>query len=305
MPDLARLSALLSDHPSPTSEAIARAVDALLERHACSAPRPGDDDEADMRHAFRWLLRMAERTHRRLLDTPAAVDGELLRRFEAVLQKRPARDSEHAQLHVDPASSLRRAEIVRAFVERNPGPVLAVGDDDALTLALALMGVPDLHAVDIDERILAFLAESARDIGATIDVARTDVLNEPLPVSLRKRCAAVVTDPIRSLEPTLAFVLFGAAAMRRDAPSRLFLCDHPEWSFEHGVVVETLEHSGFRIVASHEDLHAYPLDANAIDTDRIAAELGVDARWLRELAEQTCAWSNLYEIERGGLARTE
>jgi branched-chain polyamine synthase A-like protein len=300
---LARL--LRGDDPHadlPSADAIASAAATILARHGCERPEPGADDEADVRHALYWLVRMAERTYRRLFDPPPAPDAELAARFEALLAERPERDAEHAQLHVDAASSLRRAEIVRGFVARYPGPVLAVGDDDAVTLALALLGVPELHAVDIDERVLGFVAAAARSIGARVEVAKADVLGEPVPPPLRKRCAAVITDPIRSLEPTLAFVLFGAAAMRRDAPSRLFFCDHPEWSFEHALAVEALAGAGLHIVETHEDVHAYPLDAGAIDTDRMARELDLDPAWLRELASSTSAWSNLYVLSRDSLA---
>ena len=273
-------------------------IAALLETHGCERPAPGADDDADLRHALWWLLRMAERTHRRLMEPPAAPDRGLLTRFATLLEARPGRDESYAQLHVDPASSLRRAAHVRDHIARHPGPVLAVGDDDAVTLALALMGVPSLFAVDIDERILAFLSESASEVGGAIEVARVDVLEEPVPSALRRRCAAVLADPIRSLEPTLGFLLFGAAALRRDAPARMFWADHPDWSFEHGEVVQTLAGAGLEVVATHEDEHAYPLDARALDLPRMARELSLDLAWLRELAVATSGWSSLYVLER-------
>src|SRR5690606_9235996 len=167
--------------PEPSMEDVRRGVRALMDRHGCARPEPGADDHADVRHALWWLLRMAERSCARALDPQPAPDPELRARFTALLDPRPARDDAHAQLHIDAASTLRRAAKVRAHVAAHPGPVLAVGDDDALTLALALMGVPDLHAVDIDERILEFLASAAASIGSRIEVARVDVEGEPVP----------------------------------------------------------------------------------------------------------------------------
>lgn len=281
-----------------SAAAITAAADSLLARHGCGRPPPGADDEADVRHALWWLVRMAERTARRALAPPPEPDRALVQRFAELCRARPARDEEYAQLHVDPASTLRRAELVRAHLARHPGPVLAVGDDDAVTLALALMGARDLFAVDIDERVLSFLADAAARAGAAIETRRVDVLAEPVPVELRRRCAAVIADPVRSLEPTLGFLLFGAAALRRDAPSRLFWADHPDWSFEHAEVAEALAQVGLRVVETHEDLHAYPLDEAALDLARIARELDLDEAWLRELATRTSAWSSLYVLER-------
>jgi hypothetical protein len=273
-------------------------VEEILARHGAARPAPGADDEADMRHALHWLLRMAETTHRRASTPAAPVDPVVLARFEALLAERPPRDVEHAQLHIDAASSLRRAQVVRAHAVKHPGAVLAVGDDDAVTLALALLGQRELFAVDIDPRILAFLSRAAREIGAHIEVAEVDVLGAPLPSSLRRRCTAVLTDPIRDMDATIGFLLFGAAALSREVPSRLYWADHPDWSFEHGEVVAALERAGLHVAEVHEDLHAYPLEPGVIDLDRIARELAIDAAWLKNVASLTRAWSHLYALER-------
>ncbi|HEY8427733.1 MAG TPA: bis-aminopropyl spermidine synthase family protein, partial [Sandaracinaceae bacterium] len=188
----AKLGELLAGRSDATPARVSEAVAALLARHGCARPPPGADDESDARHALYWLLRMAERTHRRAVRPLAPVDGALVARFEALAQGRPGRDAAHGQLHVDTASTIRRAEIVRTHLARCPGPVLAVGDDDLVTLALAMMGVAELFAVDIDERILAFLAERAAHAGGRIEVRRVDVLEEPVPAALRQRCAAVI-----------------------------------------------------------------------------------------------------------------
>lgn len=292
-------------HVLPPLETVEAWTRARLARHGCERPPPGADDDVDVRHALYWILRMAERTYRRALAPAAPVEPELVERFLALLGCRPDREDEHAQLHVDARSSLRRAMHVATHVRAHPGPVLAVGDDDAVTLALALLGVPDLHAVDIDERILRFLSESAARVDATIHTARVDVLEEPLPPSLRRRCAAVLADPIRSYEPTLSFLLFGAAALRRDAPARLYWADDPDWTFEHDQVVEALGGAGLRVVETHEDVHAYPLDPALFDLERIARETGADAAWLRALVESTCGWSGLYVLERAWFPRPE
>jgi hypothetical protein len=275
-------------------------VEELLAKHGCARPEPGADDESDMRHALYWILRNAERTHRHLEAADREDRSEIADRFRALVQARPAREREHAQLHIDAASSLRRAAAIKTHLDAHPGPCLAVGDDDAITLALALMGVRDLHAVDIDPRILEFLSASASSIGARIDVARVDVLNEPVPAHLHRRASAVLADPIRSLEPTLSFLLFGAAAMERER-GKLFWADDPDWSFEHAEVVLALETAGLSVELVREDMHAYPLDLEAIDSARVARELSIDPAWLEAIVTRTFAWSNLYAISsRGG-----
>jgi hypothetical protein len=275
-------------------EDVPSAVAALLAKHGVKRPAPGDDDETDLRHALYWLLKMAETTHRRAL-APYPIDREELARFERAIARRPPRDVEHAQLHIDAPSTLRRAKMAKAHLDAHPGPVLAVGDDDAVTLALWTMGVARIVAVDIDERILAFLSSASE---GAIETAKADVLGEPLPSHLRRACSVVLTDPIRDMDATISFLLFGAAAMRRDSPSRMYWADHPDWSFEHAEVVAALEGAGLHVAEVHHDLHAYPLDVHAIDLDRMSRELGIDRAWLEQLTEATSAWSHLYALER-------
>jgi hypothetical protein len=291
----------------PSSSEAQAWVAARMRAHGCVRPPPDADDEADVRHALYWLLRMAERTYLRAV-APAAeptLDPALVHRLGELLGARPEREDEHAQLHVDVRSSLRRAMHVAAHVRRHPGPVLAVGDDDAVSLALALLGVPELYAVDIDARILEFLAATAREAGAHIEVREVDVFEGTVPEPLRRRCSAVFADPIRSFEPTMAFLLFGAAALRRDAPARLFWADDPAWTFEHDQVVAALRDVGLEVAESHEDVHAYPLEPSLFAIERIARETGADASWLRELVAATSGWSGLYVLERRVTERRE
>src|SRR5690606_35419764 len=96
---------------------------------------------------------------------------------------------------------------------------------------------------------------------------------------------------------------FGAAALRRDAPARLFWADHPDWTFEHDEVVEALAGAGLKVVRTHEDLHAYPLEPGVIDLERVGRELSIDVAWLRELASLTRGWSSLYELARASFRR--
>ncbi|MCU0675543.1 MAG: bis-aminopropyl spermidine synthase family protein [Myxococcota bacterium] len=94
-----------------------------------------DDEPVDARELLWWLLKMAAHTHRRERalrpEAPALVAA-----FDALVATRPEADETHAQMVIDATSSLARARAIRA---RTSGSVLAVGDDDATVLALALL----------------------------------------------------------------------------------------------------------------------------------------------------------------------
>lgn len=276
----------------------AERFEALIRELGLERPDPAQDaEQEDPRWLAWWLLRMAAATERRRASPLPPVDPELRARFEGLLRSRPPRDEAHAQLHIDPESTLRRALAVHTRVPPDAGPVLAVGDDDAVTVALALLGRRELHAVDVDGRTLDFLERAGRAAGSPIAVTPADVFAEAVPPELRHRCAAAITDPIRSAEGAIAFLLYARAALRRDRPSQLFWADHPDWNFDYARVRETLSGAGLRCTEVLENLHAYPLgEALFPRIDESARVVGLDPADLRDLASRTCAFSHLHVL---------
>ena len=279
------------------------AIDVLAGAHerigelGLARPAAFATQDEDPRAFLWWLLRMAGHTHRRLLDPMPAVDPELSRRLEELLARRPAEDAAHGQLHVDAQSVLRRAELVLERLSGSAGPVLAVGDDDGVTLALALLGARDLVAVDVDARLLEWIEASGRALGTSVDVVELDVFGAAVPASLAGECAAVVTDPARSFEDCDAFLRFGAACSRREPAGVLIWVDHPDWNFEHAEVLAALPGLGLACEETIELVHSYPLvPAWLPDPHDKALELGVDPAWLARLFEHTRAWSNAYVL---------
>lgn len=333
------LPALLSLPEDAPPERVRARVEAWLAARGCARPAPGADPD-DPRVGLWWLMRMAWRTHRRAREPWPPVDPARLAHLEALMETRPGRDEAHGQLHVDAASTLRRAQAVARVREAHPGPVLAVGDDDAVSLALHLLsggphrepphadenrddtdhgdtdregadrhdsprrrdgpgravgrGASEVHAVDIDPRVLAFLRGSSEGAIATHAV---DVLGGPVPPALRGRFAVAVTDPFRDLDGGLGFLSFAAATLRR-RDARLLWVDHPDWNFEHGLVRQTMAKLGWTVEETLEDLHAYPLTPAAVRLDALEAAWDLDAGWLAELVAQTAAWSHLHVLRR-------
>ena len=272
-------------------------LSSCIDERALRRPRAGDDVDDDEEALAWWLARMARITRDALAQPREPIDPTLVARLAELLADRPAERVEHAQLHVDVESCLRRALAIReCSVESEP--VLAVGDDDGVTIALALLGARSLHAVDIDPRVLAFVEERALAAGARVETHLVDLFEQPVPSALRRRMRVVVTDPPRSIAEAAPFLAFSAAALRRDTPAWLFACDHPDWSFEDAVPT-LLRELGLELVETRENLHAYPLDARAFPKlDAAAAALAIDGARARSLLERTRAWSHLHVARR-------
>jgi len=263
-------------------------------------PTPGavvEDADPDPRELVWWLLGMAAVTYRREREPPPAPEPALASRLAALLAGRPALAPEHAQLHIDVASVARRAAVVHERLAASPGPVLAVGDDDGVAVALALLGVEPLVVVDIDERVLDFSAAAGRALGRSIQVGCVDVFEDPPPGPWRGAFAAVVTDPIRSLEPCLAFLDYGAACLRREGGAGLFWADHPAWNLEVEAVIAALGRRGLVVRRRHDDWHRYPLTPEWLgELGDKARAVGVEPAWLGALAAAVSGWSHLYEL---------
>jgi hypothetical protein len=300
--ELARLVAPagveLSTPPPPAT--VGRWAAAWAERLGLG--RPGAVVEAadpDPGELVWWLLAMVEPTYRRTVEPATVAHPDLVRRLDVLLAGRPSLAAEHAQLHIDSASVARRAAVVHARLGEAPGPVLAVGDDDGVAVALALLGVREIVVVDIDERVLEFVAAAGAAAGGAVSVGCVDVFEDAPPVPWRRAFSAVITDPIRSLESALAFLDYGACCLRSDTPAGLFWADHPDWNLEVPAVLAELERRGLSLRQRHEDWHRYPVAAPWLgDLSSKAAAVGVEATWLRQLGAAVCGWSHLYELHR-------
>jgi hypothetical protein len=281
-----------------------------------------EDEPVDARELLWWLLKMAAHTHRRERSLRPE-DPARIAAFEALVATRPEADETHAQMVIDATSSLARARAIRA---RTNGSVLAVGDDDATVLALALLDreargpghatesvdaraavasvepAPLLAVADVDPAVLAFLLAAGKALGVSFDAQIADVFEDAPPSEWHERFDAAVTDPVRSYDACLAFLDFARACVR---PGGLvFLADHPDWNLELPEVLDTCAARGLRLVETLPLVHAYPIDATWIpDPDAKVRELAtfgvdVDASWLRRLVAATRGCTHLYVLER-------
>lgn len=285
-----------------------------------------DDEPVDARELLWWLLKMAGHTHRRE-RTLQPEEPALVAAFDALVATRPEADETHAQMVIDATSSLARARAIRA---RTTGSVLAVGDDDATVLALALLArdarrhaatepvgarAPEtspadtspaddatLAVADVDAGVLAFLLAAGKSLGVSFDARIADVFDDAPPAEWRERFDAAVTDPVRSYDACLAFLDFARACVR--SGGLVFLADHPDWNLELPEVLDACAARGLRLVETLPLVHAYPIDATWIpDPDAKVEELAalgveVDAAWLRRLVAATRGCTNLYVLER-------
>jgi hypothetical protein len=283
------LGRLLLEDDGASSDAIERELEARRGALGDVSAR-GEDDP---RVLLDFLLAMARHE---LRFAPAPVPEERRAELAEGLARRPREATDHAQLFIDLDSTLRRAELVSRALEGG-GACLAVGDDDALSLALLAMGRQDVTAVDIDARLLGYLEDEARAMGRTLRTRVVDVHEDEPDEALLDGFSVVVTDPPRSFDEAIAFLSYSARCLAPRPESRLFYADHADWNAELADVLRALAGFGLELVTRHVSASRYPLTPSWVpDLPARARALGVSEAWLRELVAAVPAHADLFEL---------
>ncbi|GBC81166.1 N(4)-bis(aminopropyl)spermidine synthase [bacterium HR10] len=168
----------------------------------------------------------------------------------ASLQKR-LRVKSHAlhQLPCTPATTVKRAELIRSYAtaERR---ILCLGDDDFVSVALALLLPNEITVLDLDPEVLGLITAAARERQLRITCRRVD-LRRPLPEDLKEAYDIVITDPIYAVPDMLLFLSAAEACLRKAPTSYLFTgcsralagrswAEIEEWAAAHGLTLTAL-----------------------------------------------------------------
>ncbi len=112
------------------------------------------------------------------------------------------------QCPVLPETAVRRALTVGDAAVVGKKKVLCLGDDDLVAMPLAMLG-HEVSVFDIDDFLLRFLGDAAREQGVSIEAREVD-LRDPMPPELLGQYDVVLTDPMANRE---CFELFLSRAI--------------------------------------------------------------------------------------------
>lgn len=139
---------------------------------------------------------------------------DLAQRFHQLALSRPQALQEFDQGYVTEETTIARIAFLLSRGDLGRKEILVLGDDDLVSLAAALTGLPRrVVALDVDERIVSFLGERAKEEGLALEAVHHD-LREPLPPEFLRGFDTFFCDPTESLRGFLAFALRGMSALR-------------------------------------------------------------------------------------------
>ncbi len=133
--------------------------------------------------------------------------------FVPLLAQRPPAEATYDQGALTAESVFRRLALMYSKGDVGDQSILLLGDDDLLSLALGLTGLPrEIVVVEIDPRLCEFIERAARAKHLNIRVIQHDA-REKLPGDLRARFDVFVTDPSETIQGLLLFVEKGLAML--------------------------------------------------------------------------------------------
>jgi hypothetical protein len=151
------------------------------------------------------------------------VDSGRARLLAGLRSKLRVKSRRFHQLPCTPWTALRRAELVAGHLGPG-GRVLCIGDDDFLSVAIALAAPSSqVVVVDVDPQVVDLIEGAAAELGLGIKCFRLDI-RDPLPEEFRSSFDVVFTDPIYSVDGVKLFMSAGDHCLKLSASSRLFVC---------------------------------------------------------------------------------
>lgn len=152
---------------------------------------------------------------------------EVLHTLRALWDRRPSVDVQLDQSFALPESNLRRVLFALDHGAILGKRVLFLGDDDAGSVAVALLARTlgsevAVSALDIDGRVLGYLRDAASAEGLSVDLQEHDA-REPLPDDLLGRYDTVLTDPPYTVPGLELFLSRALEATGLQPGSQVFL----------------------------------------------------------------------------------
>jgi predicted methyltransferase len=146
----------------------------------------------------------------------------LVKKFKKLTSERPKPLVSLLQGYMRPEDVFARIALMHEYGDVEEKSIILVGDDDLVSIGLALTRMPQrITVIDADERLGDFLEKISKNHGLNIEFINHDVSN-PLPKELRQKFDVFVTDPLETLSGLRAFLSRAVSALKPCGSSGYF-----------------------------------------------------------------------------------
>ena len=174
---------------------------------------------------------------------------DLLKRFEDLAKRRPAPVSRYDQGFVTTETTVARLAFMHSRGDVAGKNILLLGDDDLLSVAMMLSGLPkSISVLEIDERLTKFIKSVADELNFdSLYVLERDLRDE-LPEELRGRFDTFFTDPTETLTALRVFLGRGIAALKKPRSAGYFGLTRIESSLRKWYLLQKMLTQDFKVV---------------------------------------------------------
>ncbi|MEM4643650.1 MAG: bis-aminopropyl spermidine synthase family protein [Candidatus Bathyarchaeia archaeon] len=164
---------------------------------------------------------------------------EILEDFKRISSNRPTPTLEYFQGYMLEEDVIARTALMHYYHDLDGKSIVMIGDDDLLSVALALTRLPSrIVVLDIDSRLGEFLEKVNGEYGFSIEFIRYNVA-DPLPESLRGQFDVFSSEPLETLSGLRAFISRGVACLKENGVG-YFGLTHYEASHKKWLAVQKL-----------------------------------------------------------------
>ena len=141
---------------------------------------------------------------------------EVLDQYRQIVKDRPMPDAGFFQGYMREQDVIYRLALMHHYSDLDNKSFVLVGDDDLLSVALTLTGLPSRVVVlDIDARLGEYIKRISETYGLDIEFRQYDV-SDPLPSDLIGAFDVFSSEPLETLSGLKAFLSRGVACLKED-----------------------------------------------------------------------------------------
>jgi len=199
---------------------------------------------------------------------------DLLESFRDIVKERPQPTLDHFQGYMLAEDVVARVALMHHYGDVSGKSIALIGDDDLLSVALALTHLPSrITVLDIDKRLGEFITKVNTKYGFNIEYVEYDVSN-PLPKTLVSRFDVFSSEPLETLSGLKAFLIRGITCLRSDGVGYFGLTLH-EASLRKWLKTQRLL-SKMKCVITDiiQGFSSYPMDYSTVNYEKFAYNLG-------------------------------
>lgn len=201
---------------------------------------------------------------------------ELLEDYKRISLTRPAPKLDYFQGYMVAQDVVSRVALMHYYGDLEGKSIVMIGDDDLLSVALALTRLPSrILVLDVDARLGEFLEKINREYDFYIDFMHYDVA-EPLPGDLKGSFDVFSSEPLETLSGLKAFIGRGVACLKENGAG-YFGLTHYEASLKKWLAIQRLL-SRMNCVLTDliQGFSAYPMNYGDMSYEDFVNYLGFD-----------------------------